>query len=57
MEEIGFEEFLTVMSHFRPLKQNLTQEEKERIRREKLRCEHTHTHTYFIAHLTCAANC
>ncbi|GAA6073865.1 tescalcin a [Tachysurus ichikawai] len=37
VEEIGFEEFLTVMSHFRPLKQNLTQEDKEKIRREKLR--------------------
>ncbi|KAG7318184.1 hypothetical protein KOW79_017939 [Hemibagrus wyckioides] len=36
-EEINFEEFLTVMSHFRPLKQNLTQEDKEKIRREKLR--------------------
>ncbi|KAF7687232.1 tescalcin a [Silurus meridionalis] len=37
VEEIVFEEFLTVMSHFRPLKQNLTQEDKERIRKEKLR--------------------
>ncbi|MCJ8747090.1 hypothetical protein PDJAM_G00149320 [Pangasius djambal] len=37
VEEIGFEEFLTVMSHFRPLKQHLMQEDKEMIRREKLR--------------------
>ncbi|XP_027018843.1 tescalcin a [Tachysurus fulvidraco] len=37
VEEIGFEEFLTVMSHFRPLKHNLTQEDKEKIRIEKLR--------------------
>ncbi|XP_049326423.1 tescalcin a [Astyanax mexicanus] len=37
VQEIGFREFLTVMSHFRPLRQNLTEEGIERIRREKLR--------------------
>ncbi|XP_047005730.1 tescalcin a isoform X3 [Ictalurus punctatus] len=36
VEEIGFEEFLTVMSHFRPLNQELTQEDKDKIRKEKL---------------------
>ncbi|XP_060763435.1 tescalcin a [Neoarius graeffei] len=36
-EEISFREFLTVLSHFRPLKQQLTQEDREMIRREKLR--------------------
>ncbi|XP_072520701.1 tescalcin a [Salminus brasiliensis] len=37
VEEIGFKEFLTVMSHFRPAGQNLTEEERDRTRREKLR--------------------
>ncbi|KAF4074221.1 hypothetical protein AMELA_G00237150 [Ameiurus melas] len=37
VEEISFEEFLTVMSHFRPLTQELTQEDKDKIRKEKLR--------------------
>ncbi|XP_062874195.1 tescalcin a [Trichomycterus rosablanca] len=37
VEEINFEEFLTVMSYFRPLKQNLPEEERKRIRKEKLR--------------------
>ncbi|XP_053510260.1 tescalcin a [Ictalurus furcatus] len=36
VEEISFEEFLTVMSHFRPLNQELTQEDKDKIRKEKL---------------------
>ncbi|TSU24191.1 Calcineurin B homologous protein 3 [Bagarius yarrelli] len=36
-EEISFGEFLTVMSHFRPLKHNMTQEDKEKMRKEKLR--------------------
>ncbi|XP_028842293.1 tescalcin b [Denticeps clupeoides] len=35
--EIGFEEFLTVMSYFRPPSLNMTQEEKEDLRRAKLR--------------------
>ncbi|XP_062334498.1 tescalcin b [Osmerus eperlanus] len=37
VEEIGFEEFLVVMSHFRPPSLNLTEEQKESVRREKLR--------------------
>ncbi|XP_046901413.1 calcineurin B homologous protein 3-like isoform X2 [Hypomesus transpacificus] len=37
VEEIGFEEFLVVMSHFRPPSLNLTEEQKETVRREKLR--------------------
>lgn len=41
VEEIGFEEFLVVMSHFRPPSLNMTEEQRERVRREKLRCEPT----------------
>ncbi|XP_066510588.1 calcineurin B homologous protein 3-like [Hoplias malabaricus] len=37
VEEVDFEEFLTVMSHFRPAGQNLTEEERERSKRDKLR--------------------
>ncbi|KAG9339601.1 hypothetical protein JZ751_023492 [Albula glossodonta] len=37
VEEIGFEEFLTVMSHFRPAGLNMNEEQKEALRREKLR--------------------
>ncbi|XP_066515753.1 tescalcin b [Hoplias malabaricus] len=37
VQEIGFEEFLTVMSYFRPLSVHMTEEEKEVIRRAKLR--------------------
>ncbi|KAI1882420.1 hypothetical protein AGOR_G00250510 [Albula goreensis] len=37
VQEIGFEEFLTVMSHFRPPGLHLTQEERAALRREKLR--------------------
>lgn len=36
-EEIGFEQFLMVMSHFRPPTLKLTDEEKEALRKEKLR--------------------
>ncbi|XP_041642814.1 tescalcin a [Cheilinus undulatus] len=36
-EEIGFEQFLMVMSHFRPPTLRLTDEEKEGLRKEKLR--------------------
>ncbi|MED6279960.1 hypothetical protein CHARACLAT_006008 [Characodon lateralis] len=36
-EEIGFEEFLTVMSHFRPPTLRTTTEEKETMRKEKIR--------------------
>uniref|UniRef100_A0A1A7XJG6 Calcineurin B homologous protein 3 n=2 Tax=Iconisemion striatum TaxID=60296 RepID=A0A1A7XJG6_9TELE len=37
VNEIGFEEFLLVMSHFRPPSQSMTQEQRENVRREKLR--------------------
>uniref|UniRef100_A0A8C6TVZ4 Calcineurin B homologous protein 3 n=1 Tax=Neogobius melanostomus TaxID=47308 RepID=A0A8C6TVZ4_9GOBI len=35
--EIGFEEFLMVMSHFRPTSRKTSEEEKKAIRKEKLR--------------------
>ncbi len=38
VEEIGFEEFLVVMSHFRPPSLHMTAEQRESVRREKLRC-------------------
>ncbi|XP_024130901.2 tescalcin a [Oryzias melastigma] len=37
LEEITFEQFLMVMSHFRPPTVEMTDEEKEAVRREKLR--------------------
>ncbi|XP_041943168.1 tescalcin b isoform X2 [Alosa alosa] len=37
VEEIGFEEFLTVMSYFRPPSLNMTEEQREELRRVKLR--------------------
>ncbi|XP_026875845.1 tescalcin b isoform X2 [Electrophorus electricus] len=37
VQEIGFEEFLTVMSYFRPPETHLTAEQKEEIRRTKMR--------------------
>ncbi|XP_041667427.1 tescalcin b [Cheilinus undulatus] len=37
VDEIGFEEFLVVMSHFRPPALHITDEQRESIRREKLR--------------------
>ncbi|KAK6476393.1 calcineurin B homologous protein 3-like [Huso huso] len=36
VQEIGFEQFLTVMSHFRPLKLRMTEEQREQLRLEKL---------------------
>lgn len=39
VEEIGFEEFLTVMSYFRPPSLNMTEEQREELRRIKLRCK------------------
>ncbi|KAM9361003.1 tescalcin a [Symphorus nematophorus] len=36
-EEIGFEQFLMVMSHFRPPTLKTTEEEREALRKEKLR--------------------
>ncbi|XP_053700677.1 tescalcin b [Synchiropus splendidus] len=37
VEEITFEEFLLVMSHFRPPSLHMTEEQRESVRREKLR--------------------
>ncbi|XP_026153504.1 tescalcin b [Mastacembelus armatus] len=37
VEEIGFEEFLLVVSHFRPPSLRMTEEQREKVRREKLR--------------------
>ncbi|XP_042251175.1 tescalcin b [Thunnus albacares] len=37
VEEISFEEFLVVMSHFRPPSLHMTEEQRESVRREKLR--------------------
>lgn len=37
VEEIGFEEFLTVLSHFIPPELHMTDEKKEALRKEKLR--------------------
>lgn len=37
VQEIGFEEFLVVMSHFRPPSLHMTAEQRENVRREKLR--------------------
>lgn len=38
-QEISFEHFLMVMSHFRPPTLKTTEEEKQALRKEKLRCE------------------
>ncbi|XP_021477809.1 calcineurin B homologous protein 3 [Oncorhynchus mykiss] len=37
VQEIGFEEFLMVMTHFRPAAMGITEEERENLRRDKLR--------------------
>ncbi|XP_041825116.1 tescalcin b [Melanotaenia boesemani] len=37
VNEIGFGEFLVVMSHFRPPSLHITEEQREKVRREKLR--------------------
>ncbi|XP_030642948.1 tescalcin b [Chanos chanos] len=37
VQEIGFEEFLTVMSYFRPPSSRMTEEQREEMRRAKLR--------------------
>ncbi|XP_077479033.1 tescalcin b isoform X1 [Stigmatopora argus] len=38
MEEIHLEEFVVVMSHFKPPSLSMTDEEREGVRKEKLRC-------------------
>ncbi|CAG5925331.1 unnamed protein product [Menidia menidia] len=47
-EEIGFEQFLMVMSHFRPPTLKTTDEEKETLRKEKLRLRLLHTKKLFV---------
>lgn len=37
-EEVSFEQFLVVLSHFRPPSQHMTEEQREGVRKEKLRC-------------------
>lgn len=37
VQDIGFEEFLVVMSHFRPPSHRMTEEQRESVRKEKLR--------------------
>ncbi|XP_064209706.1 tescalcin a [Anguilla rostrata] len=37
VDEITFEEFITVMSHFKPPELNMTEERREALRKEKLR--------------------
>lgn len=37
VEEIGFEEFLVVLSHFRPPSLHMTEEQRGQVRKEKLR--------------------
>lgn len=52
VEEIGFEQFLVVMSHFRPPSLHMTEEQRENVRREKLRCvsrNESHTHMLDIS--------
>lgn len=44
MEEIGFEEFLIVMSYFRAPALHITEEQIEEIRRAKLRCKNIPKH-------------
>lgn len=41
LEEIGLEQFLMVMSHFRPPAHKSGEEERQAARRQKLRCEHS----------------
>ena len=49
VEEINFEEFLVVMSHFRPPSLNMTEEQRESVRREKLRCvSHRKSHDHML---------
>ncbi|NXK96722.1 CHP3 protein, partial [Formicarius rufipectus] len=38
-DEINFEDFLTIMSYFRPIEMNMDEEQLERLRKDKLRCE------------------
>lgn len=39
LEEISFQQFLMVLSYFRPPTLKTSEEEKEALRREKLRCK------------------
>lgn len=39
LEEVSFQQFLMVMSHFRPPTLKTSEEEKEALRREKLHCK------------------
>uniref|UniRef100_A0A8C0VM18 Tescalcin n=1 Tax=Cyanistes caeruleus TaxID=156563 RepID=A0A8C0VM18_CYACU len=37
-DEINFEDFLTIMSYFRPIEMNMDEEQLDRFRKEKLKC-------------------
>lgn len=39
VDEINFEDFLTIMSYFRPIEMNMDEEQLDRFRKEKLKCE------------------
>lgn len=41
LQEIGFEEFVTVLSVFRPPKPRTAEDKNKTIKEEKLRCEET----------------
>lgn len=49
VEEIGFEEFLVVMSHFRPPSLHMTEDQRESVRREKLRCAYLDTNHLLVS--------
>lgn len=38
VEEVSFEQFLVVMAHFRPPSLHMTEEQRESVRKDKLRC-------------------
>ncbi|TFK04711.1 beta-crystallin A2 [Platysternon megacephalum] len=38
-DEINFEDFLTIMSYFRPIEMNMDEEQLDHFRKEKLKCE------------------
>lgn len=49
LQEIGFEEFVTVLAFFRPPKPHIAEEEKKNMKKEKLRCENNEIKTLSIA--------
>lgn len=39
VDEINFENFLTIMSNFRPIEMNMDEEQLNRFRKQKLKCK------------------